>query len=156
LVAIGVWECKKHTFGLQERTLQELRFQEVSMKSTQVAERPRVLSTSTLSGDPVRNSAGENLGKIEDFMVDLERGRIAYAVLSFGGVLGIGEKLFAVPWKAMTVDTAEHCFVLNVPKERLKDAPGFDKDNWPDITDTDWGTQVNSFYGTKPYWEERF
>ena len=126
------------------------------MKSTQVAERPRVLSASTLSGDPVRNTAGEDLGKIEDFMIDLERGRIAYAVLSFGGVLGLGDKLFAVPWKALTVDTDRHCFVLNVPKERLKDAPGFDKDNWPDLTDTDWGTQVNSFYGTTPYWEERF
>jgi len=124
------------------------------MRNSQVAERPRVLSSSTLSGDPVRNVQGEDLGKIEDFMIDLESGRIAYAVLSFGGVLGIGDKLFAVPWKAMTVDTDRHCFVLNVPKERLKDAPGFDKDNWPDITNIEWGTQVNSFYGTKPYWQE--
>jgi len=124
------------------------------MRNSQVAERPRVLSSSTLSGDPVRNVQGEDLGKIEDFMIDLESGRIAYAVLSFGGVLGIGDKLFAVPWKAMTVDTDRHCFVLNVPKERLKDAPGFDKNNWPDITNIEWGTQVNSFYGTKPYWQE--
>jgi len=124
------------------------------MRNSQVAERPRVLSSSTLSGDPVRNVQGEDLGKIEDFMIDLESGRIAYAVLSFGGVLGIGDKLFAVPWKAMTVDTDRHCFVLNVPKERLKNAPGFDKDNWPDITNIEWGTQVNSFYGTKPYWQE--
>ena len=124
------------------------------MRNSQVAERPRVLSSSTLSGDPVRNVQGEDLGKIEDFMIDLESGRIAYAVLSFGGVLGIGDKLFAVPWKAMTVDTDRHCFVLNVPKERLKDAPGFDKDNWPDITNIEWGTQVNSFYGTRPYWQE--
>jgi len=124
------------------------------MRNSQVAERPRVLSSSTLSGDPVRNVQGEDLGKIEDFMIDLESGRIAYAVLTFGGVLGIGDKLFAVPWKAMTVDTDRHCFVLNVPKERLKNAPGFDKDNWPDITNIEWGTQVNSFYGTKPYWQE--
>ena len=125
------------------------------MKHSQVAEKPRVLSASTLSGDPVRNPRGEDLGKVEDLMIDLEAGRIAYAVLSFGGVFGVGDKLFAVPWKAMTVDTDRHCFLLDVPKERLKNAPGFDKDNWPDITDAEWGTRVSSFYGTKPYWEER-
>ena len=123
------------------------------MKTSQLAEIPRVLSASTLSGDPVRNPQGEDLGKIEDFMIDLQAGRIAYAVLSFGGVFGLGDKLFAVPWKAMTVDTDRHCFLLNVPKDRLKNAPGFDKDNWPDIRSADWNTQINSFYGTKPYWE---
>jgi sporulation protein YlmC with PRC-barrel domain len=123
------------------------------MKTSQVAEKPRVLSASTLSGDPVRNPQGDDLGKIEDFMIDLEAGRVAYAVLSFGGVFGVGDKLFAVPWKAMTVDMDRHCFLLNVPKDRLKNAPGFDKDNWPDITSTEWSTQINSFYGTKPYWE---
>jgi len=139
-----------------ERLLHVSNGQEVTMKGSQVAEKPRVLSSSTLSGDPVRNTRGEDLGKIEDFMIDLERGKIAYAVLSFGGVLGVGDKLFAVPWRALAVDTDRKCFVLNVPKDRLKSAPGFDKDNWPDITDAEWGTQVNSFYGTKPYWEERF
>ena len=126
------------------------------MKGSQVAEKPRVLAASTLSGDPVRNPRGEDLGKIEDFMIDLEAGRVAYAVLSFGGVFGIGDKLFAVPWKAMTVDTNRKCFVLDVPKDRLKNAPGFDKHKWPDITNAEWNSQINSFYGTKPYWEDRF
>ncbi len=126
------------------------------MKGSQVAEKPRVLSASTISGDPVRNPQGEDLGKIEDLMIDLDRGRVAYAVLSFGGVFGIGDKLFAVPWKAMAVDTDRHCFMLNVTKDRLKQAPGFDKDNWPDITDSDWSTQVNSFYGTRAYSDDRF
>lgn len=126
------------------------------MKGSQVAEKPRVLSASTLSGDPVRNTRGEDLGKIEDFMIDLERGRIAYAVLSFGGVFGVGDKLFAVPWKALTIDTDRHAFLLDVPKERLRNAPGFDKDDWPDITSADWNTQIHSFYGTKPYWDDRF
>ncbi|HET7453635.1 MAG TPA: PRC-barrel domain-containing protein [Thermoanaerobaculia bacterium] len=138
-----------------ERLLHRTDGKEVTMKGSQVAEKPRVLSASTLSGDPVRNTRGEDLGKIEDFMIDLDTGRIGYAVLSFGGVFGIGDKLFAVPWKAMSVDTDRHCFLLDVPKERLKNAPGFDKDNWPDITSTEWNTQINSFYGTKPYWEER-
>ena len=63
----------------------------------------RVLSASTLQGDRVRNSAGEDLGKVDQIMIDIPSGRVAYVVLSFGGVLGIGNKLFAVPWRALHV-----------------------------------------------------
>ena len=111
----------------------------------------QVLSASTLTGDSVRNSAGENLGKIEDLMIDLDEGRIAYAVLSFGGLLGIGNKLFAVPWSALTLDTSEHEFVLDVDKDSLENAPGFDKDNWPEMT-PEWGQNVYEYYGVNPYW----
>jgi sporulation protein YlmC with PRC-barrel domain len=116
-------------------------------------DRPRVLSASTLQGDGVRNAAGEDLGKIEEFMIDLETGRVAYAVLSFGGFLGMGNKLFALPWDALDLDTDEHKFVLNVDKEVLKKAPGFDKDNWPDFTDRSWGAGIYKYYGRRPYWE---
>jgi sporulation protein YlmC with PRC-barrel domain len=121
------------------------------MKS--VYAQPHVLSTSTLKGDKVRNSAGEDLGKIEEFMIDLETGRIAYAVLSFGGFLGVGNKLFAVPFQAMTLDADKHEFVLDVDKALLKNAPGFDKDHWPDMADRDWGSQVYKYYGIDPYWQ---
>ena len=121
------------------------------MKS--VSEQPRVLSATTLKGDKVRNSAGEDLGKIEEFMIDLESGRLAYAVLSFGGFLGVGNKLFAVPWPALALDTDKHEFVLNVDKVLLKSAPGFDKDHWPDMADRGWGTQVYKYYGIDPYWQ---
>lgn len=113
----------------------------------------RVLSAKTLTGDKVVNLRGEDLGKIEDFMIDLERGRIAYAVLSFGGFLGLGDKLFAIPWQALTVDTTEKRLVLNVDKELLKQAPGFDKDRWPDMTDPAWGAEIYTYYGYKPYWD---
>ncbi len=113
----------------------------------------RVLSASTLAGDRVRNSAGDDLGKIEEIMIDIPTGRVAYSVLSFGGFLGMGNKLFAVPWEALTVDEANHEFVLNVDKQMLENAPGFDKDNWPDMADPNWGSQVYSHYGYKPYWE---
>lgn len=112
----------------------------------------RVLSASTLKGDPVRNPHGEDLGKIEELMIDLDRGRVAYAVLSFGGFLGMGDKLFAIPWEALAVDTTEKRFVLNVNKELLERAPGFDKDNWPDMADPAWGVQLYGYYGYKPYW----
>jgi len=114
---------------------------------------PDVMGATTLAGDSVRNIAGEDLGKLEDIMLDVRRGRIAYAVLSFGGFLGMGNKLFAIPWSALTLDTVDECFILNVPKEQLKNAPGFDKDHWPSMADARWQSDINAYYGTRPYWE---
>jgi sporulation protein YlmC with PRC-barrel domain len=111
-----------------------------------------VLTASTLKGDKVVNHLGEDLGKIEEIMLDLEHGRIAYAVLSFGGFLGMGDKLFAIPWQAFTVDTVEKRLVLSTNKELLQKAPGFDKDKWPNMADPGWGTTVYGYYGYKPYW----
>ena len=114
----------------------------------------RVLSASTLAGDSVRNSAGEDLGKVDELMIDIPSGRVAYAVLSFGGVLRMGNKLFAVPWEALSVDEDEKCFILDVDKQTLESAPGFDKSNWPDMADTSWGRKIYAHYHTEPYWEE--
>jgi hypothetical protein len=88
-------------------------------------------------------------------MIDLPTGRVAYVVLSYGGVLGMGNKLFAVPWNAFTVDEDEKELILNTDKQRLENAPGFDKDNWPDMADQTWAAEIYRFYGTQPYWEER-
>ncbi len=114
----------------------------------------RVLSCSSLGGDRVKNPAGEDLGKAHDLMIDLQTGRVAYVVLSYGGVLGIGNKLFAVPWNAIRVDEDEKALIVNVDKQQLENAPGFDKDSWPDFADEQWGGRIHSFYGTRPYWEE--
>src|SRR5690348_4704546 len=97
-----------------------------------------VLSASTLTGDRVRNAAGEDLGKLEEIMIDVVSGRVAYAVLSFGGFLGMGNKLFAVPWRALSLNERDHEFVLDVDRTTLENAPGFDRDNWPDMTDPTW------------------
>ncbi|HEX4277220.1 MAG TPA: PRC-barrel domain-containing protein [Bryobacteraceae bacterium] len=113
----------------------------------------RVLAASTLTGDRVRNPAGEELGKIDEIMVDLGSGRIAYVVLSFGGFLGIGDKLFAVPWSAFRVDQGEHEFILDIDSETLRNAPGFDKGDWPDMSDPSFGMEVHKHYGKTPYWE---
>jgi sporulation protein YlmC with PRC-barrel domain len=115
--------------------------------------RPRSLSATSLVGDGVVNAHGEDLGKIEDLMIDLNAGKVAYCVLSFGGFMGMGNKLFAIPWEAVTVDTDRKVFVLNVDKEVLKNAPGFDKDNWPDFEDVDWLTGIYDYYGYRPYWD---
>ena len=122
------------------------------MLQTKVAHEPRVLAADTLTGDKVVNLQMEDVGEIEHLMIDLETGRIAYAVLSFGGFLGMGDKLFAIPWSALALDTIEKRFILNVDKELLKSAPGFDKDHWPNMADHAWGTKVFTYYGAKPYW----
>ena len=90
----------------------------------------RLLAASTIEGTPVQNQAGEDLGEINELMIDLEKGRIAYAVLSFGGFLGLGDKLFALPWEALTMSAGGDFFILNVSRERLEQAEGFDKDRW--------------------------
>ncbi len=113
---------------------------------------PDVMGASTLSGDDVVNVAGEDLGTIKDIMLDVAHGQIAYAVLSFGGFLGIGDKLFAVPWQALTLDADNKRFILNVERQRLEKAPGFNKDNWPSMADPQWASQIHAYYGTRPYW----
>lgn len=107
------------------------------------------LSTSTLTGTDVRNRDGENLGDIKDFMLDVESGRVVYAVLDFGGFLGIGDKYFAVPLEAFETDTNREELVLNVTKDKLENAPGFDKNNWPATPDTSFVESVYDFYGQR-------
>jgi sporulation protein YlmC with PRC-barrel domain len=104
-------------------------------------------------GRKVINLQGEDLGKVEEVMIDSAPGRIAYAVLSFGGFMGMGDKLFAVPWEALNYSPSQNAFVINVDKNVLKNAPGFDKNNWPNMTDTRWRSEIFSYYGARPYWE---
>jgi sporulation protein YlmC with PRC-barrel domain len=111
---------------------------------------PELMGADTLRGNGVYNQKGEDLGDIKEIMLDMRSGRVAYAVLSFGGFLGMGEKLFAVPWDALTLDTASKHFLLNVDKDRLKTAPGFDKDQWPNMADATWAKGIHDYYGTTP------
>ena len=122
-------------------------------ESDRTEEYRRILSAGSLTGDRVRNAAGEDRGKIEEIMLDVESGTVAYAVLSFGGFLGMGNKLFALPWEALRLNQDDHEFILDVDKAMLEQAPGFGKDDWPDMADPAWGNQIHSHYGYKPYWE---
>ena len=115
---------------------------------------PEVMDAATLKGDTVVNAAGDDLGEIKAIMLDVTSGRIAYAVLSFGGFLGMGNKLFAIPWSALTLDAGEKHFILNVGKEQLEDAPGFDENHWPAMADPSWATELHSYYNVTPYWED--
>ena len=115
-----------------------------------------LLSTDSLVGNPVRNTAGEDLGSIKELMLDTRTGEIAYAVLSFGGFMGFGDKYFAVPYQLLRLDTTNKCFVFNIEKERLEDAPGFDKDDWPDAANFDFVNEVYAFYGYDPFYGESY
>jgi len=110
---------------------------------------PEMMGAATLVGNDVYNQKDEDLGDIKEIMLDLSNGTVAYAVLSFGGFLGMGDKLFAVPWHALKLDTLNKRFVLNVEKERLRDAPGFDKGHWPNMADQSWAREIHSYYGTQ-------
>ncbi|MBE0489318.1 MAG: PRC-barrel domain-containing protein [Halomonas sp.] len=116
----------------------------VSVDDSQVG--GMLLSASTMTGDDVYNMKNEELGKIQDIMLDVNEGKIRYAVLASGGFLGMGDRLFAVPWKALKHDEANRRFILDVDAERLKDAPGFDKDKWPNMADASWNSTVETFY----------
>ncbi|UTY58343.1 PRC-barrel domain-containing protein [Massilia sp. erpn] len=110
---------------------------------------PRLMGADTLVGEDVYNRQEEDLGDIKEIMLDMQTGQIAYAVLSFGGWLGMGDKLFAVPWQSLQLDTVNKRFLLDIDKESLRNAPGFDKDRWPDMASAEFGTQVHDFYGTQ-------
>lgn len=107
---------------------------------------PTLLSADTITGDEVCNLRDEKLGTIQDIMLDMQSGKIRYAVLSSGGFLGMGDRLFAIPWSALKIDSAHKRFTLDVDMERLKNAPGFDKDNWPNWSDSTWSASVDSYY----------
>jgi sporulation protein YlmC with PRC-barrel domain len=112
-----------------------------------------ILSTGKLLQSSVSNSKGEDLGTVVGFGIDVEDGRVAYAVLSFGGVKRFGDKWFAVPWDALEYSRHDGKFILNVDRELLETAPGFDKENWPEVQDREFAKQVFSFYNRLPYWE---
>ncbi|MGV8083671.1 MAG: PRC-barrel domain-containing protein [Coriobacteriia bacterium] len=106
----------------------------------------KTLSVSTLMNEPVYNRRGEKIGKIEDYMLDLNKGCVEYAVLSFGGFLGIGSKLFAIPWNSMQLDTENEAWIVDIDEERLRQAPGFDKNNWPDMSDENYRQSISNFW----------
>jgi hypothetical protein len=101
----------------------------------------------SIIGCKVFNAEGEDLGKIEEIIIDSRDSRVAYAILSFGGFMGMGDKHFAIPWQALTLDASQGTAALMIEKDRLKNAPGFDKDKWPDMTSSTWATEVLGHYG---------
>ncbi|MFP4323986.1 MAG: PRC-barrel domain-containing protein [Anaerolineales bacterium] len=113
----------------------------------------QMLSAGSLIGTPITNPDEQDLGTIKELMIDVVRGHVAYAVVDFGGFLGLGNKLFAMPWGMFTLDTDNEQVILDIPKERLQNAEGFDKNDWPDATDIEFLERIYNYYGYKPYWK---
>lgn len=95
----------------------------------------------------VLNNQDQDLGKIHSVMLHKADGKVAYLVLTYGGFLGMGNKLFAIPWSVFKYDASNDCLRLSLSEEKLKNSPGFDKDNWPDMSDQSWNTSMHSYYG---------
>ena len=119
----------------------------------------QIFRASQLIDAAVENPQGEELGEIEDVVIDPVDGSVAYAVLEAGGFLGVGEKYYAIPWRALQAkvdnDGEMDAFILDVDKERLQNAMGFDKNNWPNMADPQWGEAVHAYYGQQDYWNQR-
>lgn len=101
----------------------------------------------------VKNLSGKKLGKVDDIVIDYKHGKIAYAILSVGGFLGIGDKLYAIPWKAFEINPADKSLTLDVNEEELKEAPSFEKNKWPDMDKVKWNTDIHYYYSIQPYWK---
>src|SRR5262245_56237139 len=108
---------------------------------------PIIRATKDVVGKRIANLEGEEIGEIQEIMVDVPAGQVTYAILSFGGVLGIGDKLFAVPWVSLTYDSGNDRFLMEVDKDLLKNAPGFDKNHWPDMSDPTRLSEIHTYYG---------
>jgi sporulation protein YlmC with PRC-barrel domain len=127
---------------------------EVGVRAAQESnkEMQQMSRATKIIGRDVKNTKGENLGDIKDLMVDSQNSRVEYAVVSFGGILGMGSKLFAIPMSALRWTADKGDYILNMDKETLKKAPGFDKEHWPDTTNK-WELQreqINQFYRANP------
>jgi sporulation protein YlmC with PRC-barrel domain len=113
----------------------------------------RMMTASRLCGNKVINLQNETLGQIDEVVIDVPRGRIAYAAMASGGFLGLGERMFAVPWTALRYDAGRECFTMDARKETFDNAPGFDKDRWPTQAQSDWHDSVHRHYGAPLYWD---
>jgi uncharacterized protein YrrD len=111
------------------------------------------VKVSNIIGTDVVNPQGESLGDIKDVVIDPRTGRVAYAVVAFGGFLNLGEKLFAIPFSSFDYRAAVDKYSLDISKERLQDAPGFDPDHWPALADEAWNREMYRYYDRTPYWE---
>lgn len=112
-----------------------------------------LISSEKVEGTAVMNRQGEKIGSIESMMIEKRSGKVAYAVMSFGGFLGIGNQHHPVPWNALTYDTNLGGYVIDADKSRLQGAPTYTGNEMPNWEDRTWGTRLHQYYGTRPYWE---
>ncbi len=109
---------------------------------------PELQRTPVQGGAGVYNLQDQLIGQIRDILLDKHSGQISYAVLAFASVFSVGEKLLVVPWNTLILDTENQRFTLNIEIGRLRQAPGFDQDHWPNMSDQTWQKQIRAYYGS--------
>jgi sporulation protein YlmC with PRC-barrel domain len=123
------------------------------MADLETRETSDLISSEKVEGTAVMNRQGEKLGSIESVMIEKRSGRVAYAVMSFGGFLGIGDQHHPVPWSSLTYDTNAGGYVIDADRARLQGAPVYKSSETPNWSDRQWGQRVHQYYGVRPYWE---
>ena len=132
----------------EEKTYQQDNRTGINHEGAQANTPVERLTASSIIGDRIENTYGEDLGKIDNLMINLHTGEIEYAVIEFGSFLGVGGKLFAVPFTELKLDAQKKIFLLNRDNEYLKQSPGFDKAHWPDTNDHSYFDNVRMYYGS--------
>ena len=117
-----------------------------------IEETDRLIASDKVEGTAVYNRQDEHLGTVHNFMVDKSTGRVAYAVMSFGGFLGMGESYHPLPWRVLNYDTRQGGFVIDFDKSRLEKAPSYTASNTPNWSDRTYGSRIDEYYGVPPYW----
>lgn len=109
------------------------------------------ISSNDVNGTKVFGSDGTNIGEIDHLLIDKVSGRVAYAVMSFGGFMGLGHSHYPIPWSALNYNKELDGFLTNITEQQLKDAPEFSDDSWQD---RDWETRTHRHYRAQEYWAE--
>jgi len=122
------------------------------MTAVNMDETPQLISADKVKGTEVYNASGEKLGTVEEIMIDKTSGKVAYAVMSFGGFLGMGEKYHPLPWGVLTYDTDEGGYRVELSKEQLQGAPTHGRDERVDYSDPAWNTRIHDYYAVPPAW----
>jgi PRC-barrel domain len=112
-----------------------------------------LISSDKVEGTAVYDRRGEKLGSIHSVMIDKISGKVGYAVMSFGGFLGIGDRYHPLPWHVLTYDTGQGGYVVNLDRSKLEGAPTYGTSEMPNWSDRRWGQQLDDYYGVRPYWE---
>jgi len=130
----------------EQKDVQEERREAAKARSNVRRDITQVHRASKVIGMDVENAQGDDLGDITDLVLDFDNGQIAYVVVGSGGVLGVGDTLHAVPWRSLKLNDKMDKFVINTDKNQWKNAPGFNKDEWPPVADKAFRQRVDSYY----------
>jgi hypothetical protein len=112
-----------------------------------------MISSDKVEGTAVYDRSGEKLGSVHTLMIDKTSGHVTYAVMSFGGFLGIGDRYHPLPWEVLTYDTGQGGYVVDLDRQRLEEAPSYGANEDPNWSDRSWGQRVHDYYGARPYWQ---